>query len=170
MKVITHNPLEIWRTGLTSNSETLEMLIKTFDDISDFFLFKKNSYDWDNYFFWASSDKSFQTATRSLSCAALRNNFENDASQFIAMYMTTRLITFVFGSSGMKCCNGKLGWLGWPIKTVNNLETIQTTITSTKPVKAAKGINFNRELLLLTGSAFSRRINRWYVLLVPIIL
>ena len=32
----------------------------------------------------------------------LRNNLENDAIQFIAMYMITRLTTFVFGSSGIK--------------------------------------------------------------------
>ena len=37
INVITHKPLEICRIGLTSNSETLEILIKTFDERSDFF-------------------------------------------------------------------------------------------------------------------------------------
>ena len=36
MKVITHNPLEICKIGLTRNSETLEIFIKTFEDRSDF--------------------------------------------------------------------------------------------------------------------------------------
>ncbi len=85
IKVITHNPLEIWSIGLTRNSETLDIFIRTFDDKSYFFLSKKNSYGLDTNFFWASSDKSRQIATRSLSWAALRNNFENDASQFMAM-------------------------------------------------------------------------------------
>ena len=74
----------------TSNTEFMNLMSevfgdKTFDDSSDFFLFKKNSYGWESNFFCASSDKSCQIATRSLSCAALRNNLENDASQFIAM-------------------------------------------------------------------------------------
>ncbi len=91
------------------------------------------------------------------SCLALSINLKNEANQLQIIYIITIQITFSPVSVGTNSWKGNEGLLGFPITSVNNLETIPTTATSAKPVISAIGKIVKNDFLLFGDKHLRRR-------------